>query len=489
MRTYLQKADRCVSAFLFHVEGVRCVLDAKFRQLVEKKNWWQADEKILVAVSAGVDSVVLLHLLMDLPKEIKPKIMVAHVNHQLREISNEEELFVKKMCEDANISFFSIKWQEGKLIETGVEVKAREFRYTFFEKIMVQEKINVLLTAHHRDDQVETILMRLINGNRLETLTGIQEMRELAPGVLVRPLLEIEKSELYHYAKKKHITFFEDETNQENDYLRNRVRNEILPLLHKENPRFKEQLLYLKDELALNLAFIDEKIQPIYEKVIFYSTEFCQINRKEWQKCSNNEKHVILNKLSQDLSVKLGLIIGRKQQQAIKDMLNGNKPNQVILLKDEWQMIRNYDVILIKRKKKATVQEQCFSLSLNEGVFLSETEWLGYFESEVEETPKEVQKWLKKEMLLSETFSLPLTIRKRQAGDRLIMNQLGQSKKISRYFIDEKISVEKREKSWVVEDSQGSIKWLLPFRESYLSIRDETDKIHYKLVYYYLEDE
>ena len=465
------------------------MLEQEFKQLVMKNKWWHPQEKVLVAVSAGVDSVVLFHLLQSLSKEFRPKIIVAHINHQLRAISIEEEVFVRSLCSTYQVPFFTKRWEAGPHIKSNLEFEAREFRYGFFEEVMKQEGITKLLTAHHGDDQVETMLMRLINGSRLETLTGIQEVRKLGNGEIIRPLLSFRKKELSNYSKEQELLFYEDETNHEGVHLRNRLRIDIIPRLEKENPRFSEHLLERQKELEMRLKVLDKFMQPLFQKCVIFSEDKCLIYVKEYQKQSREEQQLILSLLMTSLQKELGLVVSFEQQKLIHEVLVSSKPNSSLNLKGDWVLERTYDALEIKRKM---LQERrpdlSFSVGLNEGLYLSETEWFAFYEEGQFEIPKAVSNWNKVEMDLKKNFKGNLNIRKKVPGDRLIIDQKGHQKKVSRYFIDEKILPTDREKSWVVTDSQDEIKWLVPFRESYLSIRDETDKIHYKLVYFYTKD-
>lgn len=464
------------------------MLRSSFQQLIEEKQWWQAQEKVVVGVSSGVDSMVLLDLLLTLPKNLRPDIIVAHINHQLREASYEEESFLKLLCQKEKLTFHSTKWAEGLSLTSQVELQAREFRYRFFEDVLKSENSSILLTAHHQDDQVETMLMRLVSGNRLKSLVGIEEVRHFSTGYLIRPLLDTTKKELYDYATEFKLTFYEDETNQENTYLRNRIRNQWLPVLEEENPQFKKQLLLLQKELSLTNEFVDNQIAIPFKQVVKLTEDSIYLNQSHFLAYSKSEQYLLLNKLVEEAQKKLNLVISKQQQEALHQLMLSHKPHQALTLKEGWQVTRSYESVRISKEEASQNKSTIFSLSLNEGIFLSDSEWLGCYENGEERLPNEVKTWVKKEIVFYEASEAPFVIRKKQEGDRLLINKQGQSKKISRYFIDEKVPVEKREKSWVVEDSNGHIKWLLPFRESYLSIRDETDKIHYKLVYFYRKD-
>lgn len=462
-------------------------LQEKFNQLVLKNKWWQPEEKVVVAVSAGVDSVVLLHLLNQLPIESKPCLHVAHINHQLRAISKEEAYFVKELCLSLDIPFYESIWETGATIKQNVELAAREYRYSFFAKVMKEEQIGKLLTAHHEDDQVETLMMRLITGGSLSSLVGIEEQRAFATGELIRPLLDIKKEELYKFAKDNQIDFYEDETNHETTYLRNRFRHSLLPQMTEENPKLNEQLLGIQKELVYALEIVAKNITPLYEKSVTFFNGSCQINVTDYASYTMSEQHFLLNKISEECFHRFNLVISKRQRALIHHLLVSDNPNATQNLKEDWLLTRSYNRAEILQQKKAEKGLGQTYLTLNEGIYLSESEWIGFFKENLE-IPKELETWQKKSWTILLEEDTQLLIRKRKPGDRFVMDKSGKRKKVSRYFIDEKIPQEKRERSWIVEDNDEEVKCLVPFRESYLSIRDETDKIHYKLVYLIKKD-
>ncbi len=459
-----------------------------FEQKLQQKNWWQPGDKLLIAVSGGVDSISLLHMLLELPEEYKPDIYVAHVNHQLREESAEEEAFVLRLCRDKGVPIFTTKWAEGLTVSGNIEQKARSFRYNFFDEVMKRHKITHLLTAHHEDDQVETIMMRWINGSRLRSLVGMKEVRRFGSGELIRPLLSINKNELISYANKNNIIYYEDESNHSSAYLRNRLRNHLIPEMKQENPKFNEHVIRFKEELEMGYSLIAEVIKPKYDACVHYSGNMWEINRQKFISYTQKEQYFILECLMTSFVEKENIVIGFKQKEQLYTNILSNKPNQEYHLKENWYVERNYEKIVISKIKKHEQRLLSFNVALNEGVFLSETEWFGFFEANKEVIPSRIGEWDKNEMLFNGVGCNQVVIRKRKVGDRLLLNRKGQTKKVSRYFIDEKIPAFERQKTWVVEEQENIVKWLVPFRESYLSIRDETAKIQYKLVYFSKKD-
>ena len=185
--------------------------------------------------------MVLLNLLERL-RYCRPQIIVAHVNHELRKASNTEEHYLRSYCRKHHLSLIVAHWPKDQHPRSGIENAARIFRYRFFAKIMKQERAEVLLTAHHLNDQAETILMRLIRGGDLNELTGIHRVRRFANGYLIRPLLRTPKARLYQYAKVHRVKYYVDRTNYSLKMTRNRMRHLLLPAMERENPQVLNHL-------------------------------------------------------------------------------------------------------------------------------------------------------------------------------------------------------------------------------------------------------
>ena len=158
---------------------------------LERQQLWDKESRLLLAVSGGADSMALLGLVQQLPPEWQPQFAVVHVHHHLREESDEEFRMVQDYCQSQRIPFFAEHWSEESHPKSNLEMAAREFRYAFFADMMEKWPATHLATAHHADDQLETILMRLVRGSTLKGISGIAMTRTFGPGQLVRPLLVV----------------------------------------------------------------------------------------------------------------------------------------------------------------------------------------------------------------------------------------------------------------------------------------------------------
>ena len=232
-------------------------LELFFNQYVP--NWQQ--ESFLLAVSGGVDSMVLLESFFQLKKKIETiHFSVVHIHHHLRKESDEEEEMVRNFCGERNISIEVYHWEQGFEQTAGIEEKARKFRYQKLKDSMKKNNTRYVVVAHHADDQAETVLMKLTRGSTIEGIAGMKSIRPFSEGYLIRPFLTVDKEDLYEYASIHQIPFKEDLTNQSLEYTRNRFRKEIIPLFKQENSKFNQKIyeftkiLQEQQEVILMLA-------------------------------------------------------------------------------------------------------------------------------------------------------------------------------------------------------------------------------------------
>ena len=427
---------------------------------------WQ-EEAFLLAVSGGVDSMVLLEIFFELQKKFKTlSFSVVHIHHHLRKESDEEEEMVRNFCSERNIPLEVFHWEQGVAQTVGIEEKARKFRYQKLEESMNKHKASYVVVAHHADDQVETVLMKLTRGSTLEGIAGMKPIRSFGNGYLIRPFLTVDKEELYKYARIHQIPYREDPSNRSLEYTRNRFRQEIIPVLKQENPKFNQKIqeftktLQEQQELILNLAY-----QWMEQELVELSVGWSW-NQKTFVKQPVGMQKVILVELSK----KLGGLLSTKNVSDIQTAIASDTSQLSLNLPKGWIFQKRYHQLLIIKEEHIEIPYQEIrveSVQL-EDIVLSEDEIVSFTAE---------KGW---EMFVS-SEEFPLTIRRRKPNDRFLLNE-NQHQSIRRWCINNKIPKEEREKLWVVENSSKEIIAILGFRQTQpLSKRKETDRI--RIVY------
>lgn len=439
-------------------------------EYVNKNKLFSAEDKVLIAVSGGVDSVVLLDLMNQLPDNQRPTIHVAHVDHQLRSSSKMEAQFVQELADRYSNNFHLYVWDKANHGTGNTEHNARNIRYRFFKEIAKKEKIDKVLTAHHLNDQAETVLMKLIRGGLIEDKVGIQLTSQLYNIELIRPLLPFSKDDLYSYASANQLEYVEDESNHTDAYQRNRIRRHVLPLLQKENKQTDRHILEFSEELndilILTDFILDQKVADIYRDYTFsvhaimdqppYLQRLLikQILKKLYNESSNYNKHFI---------------------QDILQLVSSNKPNARIDLMDGWQAVRTYDNIYFSKNEETDTLDEKYQLSLNEKLVLSTGDELWLTD---DLSAKADLEWI----LEKSEVEFPLVVRHKEAGDRLRVKGMNGSKKVKDIFIDQKVPLKERNQAWIITDQNNRLLTVVGYKDGVLSQRQAVDKISVKLL-------
>lgn len=218
-----------------------------------------AAKTLVVAVSGGPDSLALLDLLYQIKEQYHFRLLAAHLDHQLRPDSFEEEKVISAYCQNKSIELINEKWPQSLQPLVGVEAAARKYRYDFLVKIMRNYQGDYLLTAHHMDDLLENILLKFIRSGNPSEMNSLRAISEMQGMTLLRPLLNVPKADLLEYDNKHHIPYVIDQTNNEDDTLRNKLRHHVIPLLKKENKKIGQNALRFSKEVSLLTAIVDER--------------------------------------------------------------------------------------------------------------------------------------------------------------------------------------------------------------------------------------
>lgn len=452
----------------------------RFIHFVREKKYWSNDSKVILAVSGGVDSMVLAELMNRLPNELRPEISIAHVNHQLRNESFKEEKFLKKWTEKLNIPLYIYRWPKEEHPKTGIEEAARKVRYDFFKEILKKTHATHLVTAHHLNDQAETILMKLVRGGLLEQFTGIKESREWEGYTIVRPLLSFQKNELIDYAKTQKIPFKEDESNYSLEFSRNRYRNQILPLLKEENQKTEEHLVSFAEDLDDLLHLIQPMVTQTLKKYLFKEKDRWRIDFVPFLQEDSSMKKFVLKELLKEIGLKWNTSFKQAQIPLLLDWLNHSSPNSEWYLPNDVRLTKAYENVWIEQVvKEKKGQDQELHIEKDQWIVLPEGVEVGL-------VPADSQKVEERDLFVlldSTDVSFPLTLRHRKEGDRIKLKGSGGTKKVKDIFIDQKVPAKERDNAWLVEDQGGNLLWIVGYKESMLSLDKITDKIIYMLLF------
>ncbi len=243
----------------------------KVEKTILKYDLIENGDKIILGVSGGPDSMCMLNILKDLQntnlKKLNYEIIVAHVNHMIREEAIEDEKYVEDYCKKNNIEFYSKSIDIPKIVNTkkiGEEEAGRIARYEFFDELLEKTKANKIAIAHNKNDRVETVLMNELRGSGLSGLKGIEPRR----GKYIRPLIEIEREEIEKYCEENKLEPRIDKTNFENIHTRNKLRNCLIPYIKKEfNPNIIETINRLSEIVTEQEKYIDEIVREKYKEI------------------------------------------------------------------------------------------------------------------------------------------------------------------------------------------------------------------------------
>lgn len=259
-------------------------LEQNFLNTIKQNNLIQKGDKIVIGVSGGPDSITLLTCLNKYKEKLEYEIIVAHINHLIREDSTEDENFVENICKEMNIKCY-IKREDilriAKETKKGTEEVGRRIRYEFFDEVAKEEKANKIAIAHNMNDNAETVLLNLIRGCGLSGLEGIQPKEY---DKYIRPLINCKREDIEEYCLKYNLKPRIDYTNQENIYKRNKIRNELIPYLKELNPNIIQNLSRLSKIVKDENTYINLQVKNIYNKISKEYLGEIELELNEFQK-------------------------------------------------------------------------------------------------------------------------------------------------------------------------------------------------------------
>ena len=414
----------------------------QFKEFISDNDLFDVDDRIMLAVSGVLDSMAMLGLF----RECTFNIAVAHCNFQLRDNeSDEDERFVKEFCQHAGVVFFSKRFDTKNYAEDlgiSIQMAARELRYEWFNELLELQKYHWLATAHHLNDNIETVLFRYTQGAGLDQLRGIPIKNEK----IVRPLLFATRDQLVGYAKEKKIKWREDSSNATEDYHRNFIRHQVIPKLKEINPSLEETFTHslekangafelmqrglgqLKDDLTTtdgNKFMIDKNLLMLLQNPAFVCYEWLRRYDFEWDRC---------RQLVRALAGQSGKTFHSPTHQAVID-----REYIIITPREEWQK----EILIEDGQDKAALGPWVLTVCKGDGKKLLDC-------------PEGAS-------IDQARIKFPLIWRKWKQGDAFFPLGLGHRKKLSDYLVDEKVSMADKSVVTVLETG-GEIVWVVGHR-------------------------
>jgi tRNA(Ile)-lysidine synthase len=423
------------------------------------KHWKQAFPQyqmdnclLLLAVSGGLDSVVMTHLLA----EMGFTCCVLHVNFQLRGVESErDENFVRALAKESGMEIFVERFETleyAKLNGIGIQEAARNLRYQWFEtkrkdcRLQFPDKNVLILTAHHANDNIETVLMNFFRGTGIQGLRGIAAFQK--ERFLLRPLLPFKKEELISFAKNHNWAFVEDSSNESNKYTRNFLRNQILPELEENFPHVKDNLLQNIDRMKEVAEIYQEAIADRLKELMEWKGQECQVSILKLIKTAQ------LNTVIWELIRPFGFTV-QQIPELIKLM---EAPNGSSLYSATHQIIKNRKWLLMAKIQPLENSFVVIESSESAIEFVG-----GQLDCTIITQPFTHDANPLKVMLDAKQISFPLLLRKPKSGDYFYPLGMQKKKKLNRFFIDQKLSKTQKEAIWILESNQRII-WVLGLR-------------------------
>ena len=419
----------------------------KLIKTLKKDLHFQKNDTIILAVSGGVDSMVLLDVMVHL---LSPsQIIVAHVNHKKRLASDEEYKRIKEIAHRYKCIFEGYIYHHKS--KNNFQAEARKARYNFFYGLAQKHHASYILTAHHLDDQIETIFMRMTRGSSFSGYSGMKREIKRRNFKILRPLLNTPKQSLYDYAKTQNLTFFEDASNEEDTYTRNRFRKQIIPLLKEENPTFYDKMIQFSQYMEDADNFIEEAANIFMKTYYMYASipidPFLKLERMVQYKVLEK----VINKATND-----SVEVTYKQYQTLLSMVNSDHPNQFYSLGKSYEWVKEYQIFYVTKIDKHSKVE--IEITKAGEYFISDNHSFIFSHQKLEHNHRNYYELCYNEKVF------PLYLRNRKNGDRIKLKE--GTKKVKDVLIDQKIPRSKRDKLVLVADDQ-IVHWIAGIKKGY----------------------
>jgi len=424
-------------------------------------------DSIVVGVSGGPDSMCLLHLLLRVKQALDIEIIAAHVNHNSgRPGQKEDEKFVCKFCKQNGIIFETMMIEEYG--DDNFHNEARSIRYNYFSKLAKKYNSKYIFTAHHADDLIETILMRIVRGSTLRGYSGFSKIVKMDKYTIVRPLINCTKNQIYAYLKDNKIKYVVDTSNDKDVYTRNRFRKYIVPEFKKEDPLVHEKFYKFSKVLLEYNEYIDKQVKLIYKKVCPDNI----INIEEFLKQDTLIQTKIIYSMFERIYQDDLMLLTDRHSEIVLNLIKSKKVNATVHLPNNIQAIKSYNNLHLMPVNIKDIYE----IQIDDYVNLPNGKNIEIIKSSKIDDNNICRIDLS-------TVKQPLYVRNRQNGDKMTVKGMLGRKKISDIFIDCKIPMEERDLWPVVCDADDNIVWLPGLKKSKFS-KEKDEKCDIILKYY-----
>lgn len=414
------------------------------KQFIKRNNLSLNNKTVCVGISTGVDSSVLLHLLMTLKEELNLNIILCHVNHKKREQSELEEKYIIEFSKENNLQLELLHLQLEDIEKDNFQQAARMKRLAFFNDVMNKYNSKYLFLAHHLNDDIETSLMHIIRGSNMKGYSGMEEVIiNKDNNYILRPLLNVLKQDIIKYSKENNIKYFEDESNNSDIYTRNRIRHNIIPLIFEENPSFINQFKEFKETIQYSYNLLIEKRNDIIQDLSTKNNNLITIDIIKFNNLDNFMKVEVLFEILKQYE------LSKSNIKEIIKLIESKKPNITINYKN-INFCKQYNRVIVSnelkenRKKEVNIKiDHIGQYEINDNLFL---EVIPFSE---EDYKKSKNMLINLDVIWYNNMMFPIFLRNRKEGDKIKINS--GTKKVKDLLIDEKIPLNKRDSLLLLE--------------------------------------
>lgn len=416
-------------------------MEKAFKNLIKTRFPYVCGAKLLLAVSGGIDSVVLAHLCQD----AKLDFSIAHCNFNLRGTeSDTDESFVTDLADALEVEIYTQNFDTHKYAENNgvsIQMAARELRYNWFEELKNILHLDFILTGHHANDNLETFLINFLRGTGPEGLSGIKSKNQS----ILRPMLQFSQIEIEEFAKKNGIQWREDSSNASDKYMRNKIRHQIVPVLEELNPQLLDSFAKTQEHLRESLDLVEDYISLLYPKIVKKNAYGYSLNI-EFLKKIPHTKQVLYQLLKS---------FGFTQWEDVSNLLDAQTGKMVY--SDSHRLIKDRDYLLLTEKRSNELNKE-YNLEEGENFVIFP---MGTFS--ISKVGKLGLPSKKSIYVAKDKLQYPLKIRKWEKGDYFYPFGMNGKKKLSDFFKDEKFSLPEKEHTWVL-CSNNKIVWIINHR-------------------------